>query len=80
MRWKDTPNTSLGTNHHLILIKVSCAKTQRAQVLANALKSIVTPLSVHLQDPYYVIDGGQLLYRIKWYTGYTYDQVCDMYM
>ena len=33
-----------------------------------------------LRNQYYVIDGGQLLYRIKWSTGYTYDQVCDMYV
>ena len=57
------------------LIKMSCAKTERAHVLADVLKSNVTPLFVPLQNLYYVIDGGQLLYRIKWSTCYTYDQV-----
>ena len=59
---------------------MSCAKTQRVHVLADALKSNVTPLSVPLRNPYFIIDDGQLLYRIKWSTGYTYDQVCDMYV
>ena len=55
----------LGTNHHLFLIEVSCAKAQRAHVLADELKANITPLSVPLQNPFYIIDGGQLLYRIK---------------
>ena len=49
-------------------------------VLADVLKSNVTPLSVLLRNPYHVIDGGQLLYLIKWSTGHTYDQECDMYV
>ena len=49
-------------------------------VLANVLKSKVTPVAAGLQNPYYVIDGGHLLHSVKWPTGSTYDQVCDAYV
>ena len=78
MKWKNTSNTSLGTNHNLFDKGVTRKNTKI--VLADALKSNVIPLSVPLRNPSYVIDAVQLLYRHKWSTGHTYDQVCDMYV
>ncbi|KAL8625264.1 hypothetical protein ACOMHN_030022 [Nucella lapillus] len=49
-------------------------------VLANVLKSKVTPVAAGLQNPYYIIDGGHLLHSVKWPAGSTYDQVCDEYV
>ena len=48
-------------------------------VLADKLKSNVTPCSEGLETPYYIIDGGHLLHVVTWPRDCTYAQLCETY-
>ena len=70
-----------GNNSPSLFDKDVMRKNTKMFLHADALKSNVTSLSVPLRNPYYlIIWWAVVIYRIKWSTGYTYDQVCDRYV